>query len=175
MMQETTLGDELPSGWYVAYTRPRQEARAQENLQNQGFDCLLPTLAADRLRGGKRIQVQEPLFPRYLFVWLEAGQNKWPVIRSTRGVVRLVEFGGQPARVSTALIDALKEQPAPSKPLFEPGDHLKVVEGPFTGIQAELLRVYEMPDGEARVMVLMEIMSRPQQVSLPASIVRQVK
>ena len=52
MMQETTLGDELPSGWYVAYTRPRQEARAQENLQNQGFDCLLPTLAADRLRGG---------------------------------------------------------------------------------------------------------------------------
>ena len=28
MMQETTLGDELPSGWYVAYTRPRQEAAA---------------------------------------------------------------------------------------------------------------------------------------------------
>ena len=80
-----------------------------------------------------------------------------------------------PEAAVSALIDALKEQPAPGKPLFEPGDHLKVVEGPFTGIQAELLRVYEMPDGEARVMVHMEIMSRPQQVSLPASIVRQVK
>ena len=161
--------------WYLVHTKPRQEKCALENLMRQGFQCYLPTLPSEKLRQGVLTVADEPLFPRYLFVWLEAGQNKWPVIRSTRGVVRLVEFGGQPARVSTALIDALKEQPAPSKPLFEPGDHLKVVEGPFTGIQAELLRVYEMPDGEARVMVLMEIMSRPQQVSLPASIVRQVK
>ena len=172
MTLESACGDALSSGWYVAYTRPRQEARALENLQNQGFDCLLPTLMADCLRDGKRVQLQEPLFPRYLFVWLEAGKSKWSLIRSTRGVVRLVEFGGRPARVCQALIDALKTLHAPDKPLFEPGDQLKVMEGPFTGIEAELLRVYEMPDGEARVMVLIDIMSRPQQLSLPASIVR---
>jgi hypothetical protein len=36
-----------------------------------------------------------------------------------------------------------------------------------------LLRMYKTPDGEARVMVLMDILTRPQQISLPACVVRK--
>lgn len=161
------------SGWYVVYTRPRQEARALENLRNQGFDCFLPTLAAERLRGGRQVEVAEPLFPRYLFVYLEVGRSNWSTIRSTRGVVRLVEFGGVAARVPATFIEALAEQPAQQKKLFEVGERLKVIDGPFVGIEAELLRLYRTADGEARVVVLMEILMRPQQISLPVGVVRK--
>ncbi|MBV5331690.1 transcription/translation regulatory transformer protein RfaH [bacterium] len=161
------------SGWYVVYTKPRKEARALENLCNQGYNGFLPTLAVERLRAGHRVVVPEALFPRYLFVYLEAGRSNWSTIRSTRGVSHLVRFGGVAARIPSALIDALTEQPAPQKELFAVGEQLKVIAGPFVGIEAELLRLYEARDGEARVVVLMDILTRPQQISLPASAVRK--
>jgi transcriptional antiterminator RfaH len=117
--------------------------------------------------------ISEVLFPRYLFVRLEAGRSNWSAIRSTRGVSHLVRFGGVAARVPSKLIDALTEQPARNKALFDAGDQLNVIDGPFVGFEAELLRLYEAPDGEARVMVLMDIMTRPQQISLPATCVRK--
>jgi transcriptional antiterminator RfaH len=161
------------SGWYVVYARPRQEVRAMENLCNQGFECFLPTIRVERLRDGHRAMISEVLFPRYLFVRLEAGRSNWSAIRSTRGVSHLVQFGGVAARVPSKLIDALTEQPARNKALFDAGDQLNVIDGPFVGFEAELLRLYEAPDGEARVMVLMDIMTRPQQISLPATSVRK--
>ena len=85
----------------------------------------------------------------------------------------MVVFGGVAARVPSVLIDALAEQSVRQKALFETGDQLKVVDGPFAGIEAELLRMYKTPDGEARVMVLMDILTRPQQISLPARAVRK--
>lgn len=162
------------SGWYVVYARPRQEARAMENLGNQGFRCFLPIIRVERLRGGHCAVISEPLFPRYLFVYLEAGCSNWSVIRSTRGVSHLIRFGGMAARVPSALIDALTEKPARNKALFDAGDQLKVIDGPFVGFEAEVLRLYEAPDGEVRVMVLMDILTRPQKISLPAPAVRKV-
>ena len=165
------LADE--SGWHVVYTKPRQESRALENLRNQGFDSFLPTLATERLRAGRRVIQPEALFPRYLFVYLEAGSSNWSAIRSTRGVAWLVKFGGVAARVPSVLIEALAAQPALQKAMFDVGERLRVVDGPFVGIEAELLRLYQAADGEARVMVLMDILTRPQQISLPASAVRR--
>jgi hypothetical protein len=43
------------SGWYVVYTKPRQEERARENLSNQGYTCFLHTLRVERLRAGHRV------------------------------------------------------------------------------------------------------------------------
>lgn len=174
MISPKTFGEQTEqSGWYVVYTKPRQEARALENLRNQGFVCFLPTLDAERLRGGRQVEVIEALFPRYLFVHLEIGRSNWSAMRSTRGVVRLVEFGGVAARIPEAFIAALVEQPAQQKKLFEVGECLKVIDGPFVGIETVVQRLYKAPDGEARVVVLMDFLARPQKISLPVSVVRK--
>ena len=123
--------------------------------------------------GGLQVEFAEALFPRYLFVHLEVCRSNWSSIRSTRGVVRLVGFGGVAARIPEPFIAALAEQPAQQKKLFEVGERLKVIDGPFVGIETELVRLYRTPDGEARVIVLLEILMRPQHVSLPARTVRK--
>ena len=82
---------------------------------------------SERLRAGRRVALPEALFPRYLFVRLEAGRSNWSAIRSARGVVRLVEFGGVAARISSALMGALSEKPAKQKVLFEAGERFDAV------------------------------------------------
>lgn len=149
--------------WYLVHTKPRQEHCALENLQNQGYTCYLPMLAAEKLQRGKLQLVSSPLFPRYLFIQLDTQlQGKsWAPIRSTKGVSRLVCFGTDPARVHDSLVSSLKEHETQAcqnpEHLFTPGEKLHITEGPFQGLEA----IYDMPDGESRVMVLIELLSKP--------------
>lgn len=155
--------------WYLVHTKPRQEARALENLQRQNYPCLLPMLRVERLRQRRLAVVQEPLFPRYLFIELSDDVN-WSPIRSTLGVSNLVRFGTTVAKVPASVIEALRqEQDArgrqdPVRPLFAPGQTVRITSGPFAGLQA----VFDMPDGDARAMVLIELLSK--QVRLPVAI-----
>lgn len=159
--------------WYLIHTKPRQEKCALDNLQRQGYQCYLPTLPSEKLRQGSLMVSDEPLFPRYLFIRLgrcDSGMN-WSSIRSTKGVSRLVSFGGEPARVDDGLVDQVRIQEAlvKSEPdrLFKPGERVRLSEAPFAGIEG----IYQMADGERRVMVLIEILSRPVSISLaPASL-----
>ncbi len=77
--------------WYLVHTKPRQEKCALQNLEQQGYQCYLPTLLSERLRLGSLTVRDEPLFPRYLFIRLGQGPatQSWAPIRSTKGVSRL--------------------------------------------------------------------------------------
>jgi transcriptional antiterminator RfaH len=146
--------------WYLVHTKPRQEKYALQNLEWQGYECYLPIVPSEKLRQNALIVVDEPLFPRYLFVRLgRSGSDKsWNPIGSTRGVSRLVRFGTEPAKVEEILIDFLKMRESTVRPicLFNPGERVQVLEGPFAGIEG----IYQMTDGERRVVVLIELLSK---------------
>jgi transcriptional antiterminator RfaH len=154
--------------WYLVHTKPRQEHCALQNLQNQGYSCYLPMLACEKLQRGKLEVVHTALFPRYLFIELDTQLNgkSWSPIRSTKGVSRLVCFGSEPARIPEELIAALQqhEQQAGQQPaqLFTKGQKVHITDGPFQGLEA----IYDMADGESRVMVLIELLSKPVRVPL---------
>ena len=76
--------------WYAIHSKPRQEERALDNLQRQGFEAWLPMLTVEKVLRGKLVQVTEPMFSRYLFIRLDTEQTNWSPIRSTLGVSRLV-------------------------------------------------------------------------------------
>src|SRR4030066_2182125 len=94
--------------WYLVYTKPRQEEVAQTNLVRQGYAVYLPHMREARKRQGRRIMLWEPLFPRYLFIYLDTHTDNWGPIRSTLGVASLVRFGQEPACIPDELIDFLK-------------------------------------------------------------------
>lgn len=157
----------MTANWYLVHTKPRQEQVALENLQNQAYPCFLPQIRVEKVQRGKLRLVDEPLFPRYLFVQLDTAleSRSWTPIHSTKGVTRLVRFGMQPAKVDAGIIDFLRVQVdlvnAEPQRLFQPGDRVRVADGPFAGLEG----VFQMRDGEMRAMVLIELLSRP--VSLP--------
>ena len=154
--------------WYLVHTKPRQEKRALQNLEQQGYECYLPTMPVERLRHDHLDITREPLFPRYLFIRLSMDNSakSWGPIRSTLGVNRIVSFGSEPARINNNLINLLKLQETTlhdePKRLFSPGDRVQLTAGAFAGIEG----IYQMADGEQRVMVLIELLSKP--VAIPA-------
>jgi transcriptional antiterminator RfaH len=162
--------------WYLIYTKPRQEKCALQNLEQQGYRCYMPLLPKEKLRQGALAVSDEPLFPRYLFINLAQDfmAKSWSPIRSTKGVSRLVRFGADPARVDAALIEHLRthetrvlEQP---ERLFNPGERVQLTQGPFAGIEG----IYQMADGDRRVMVLIELMTKEVAVSAGLGAVRKM-
>lgn len=159
--------------WYLVHTKPSQEKSALENLQRQGYQCYLPTIPSEKLRQGLLTVADEPLFPRYLFVRLgmDDTAKSWAPIRSTKGVSRLVRFGVEPARVDDGVIELLRTQEAlvqtEPESSFKQGECVRLAAAPFAGIKG----IYQMADGERRVMVLIEILSKPVAVRVaPASL-----
>lgn len=162
--------------WYLIHTKPRQENTALLNLEQQGYECYFPRLPAERLRQGVLSVIEEPLFPRYLFIRLDpsGGSQSWGPIRSTKGVNRLVSFGSEPAKVGSGLVEMLRAQEGircrqPQRH-FIPGERVELRSGAFAGMEA----IYQISDGERRVLVLIELLNRPVQMSVAPASLRKV-
>jgi transcriptional antiterminator RfaH len=157
--------------WYVVHTKPRQETRAFENLQNQGFNCFLPTLQVQKLRNQKVQTITEPMFSRYLFIQLDDTTQNWGPIRSTLGVSKLVSFGPLPAKVPPEFIAFLKEAPPETlERMFAPGDNVQVASGPLQGLEGK----YIAHDGETRAFVLVDLLGQPQKLRMAVESLRVV-
>jgi transcriptional antiterminator RfaH len=83
------------------------------------------------------------------------------VVRSTMGVSQLVRFGQVAAKVPHAWVEAMRAQPLLNESLFKSGDKVVLAEGMLKGLEA----IYVQPDGELRAMVLIDLLSRPHQIS----------
>ena len=163
------------SHWYLIHTKIRKEQCALQNLEQQGFECYLPEMHAEKLRRGTMAVVPEPLFPRYLFIRLSTGleSQSWAPIRSTVGVSRLVTFGQTPAKIEDELIAQLQVKTDSAEVQlrhFVPGEQVVVTDGPFVGVEA----IYQMADAEGRVMVLLNILSKQVKMSVPPASIRKV-
>ncbi len=159
----------MARAWYLVQSKPRNEKRALENLVRQGYETYLPLMEVERLQRGKLLKKMEPLFPRYLFLHLEEGNDNWGPIRSTMGVAGLVRFGQAYAVVSDDVLEAVRVRTQDvKKALFTPGDSIRVVSGPLLGLEG----VFDITDGEQRSFVLLEFMQKQQRVSVSTADLR---
>ncbi|MHC8355022.1 transcription/translation regulatory transformer protein RfaH [Pseudomonas sp. LB3P81] len=150
------------SAWYLVQCKPRQDERAEEHLTRQGYGCMRPVCSRDRIVRGQRTHLQESLFPGYLFINLPDDTN-WAPLRSTRGVNRVVSFGGKPLPVSWELITQLRNRVEVSQPAFAVGDRVRILEGGLAALDA----IFMSADGEERVILLINLLHRQQTVSMP--------
>lgn len=151
--------------WYAVATKARDEAIAKANLERQDYQVFLPTVSLKKRRRGRWMLVTEPLFPGYLFVSLVLGADDPAPIRSTVGCIGLVRFGQTHTSVPLSLIAALQgaSEGALNTPLpFNQGDKVRLIGGPFAGIEA----VYDMSRGEDRAQVLLELLGKVQRLTV---------
>ena len=134
--------------WYLLYCKRGQLQRAQEHL-----------ITLEKMVRGKRTSVSEPLFPNYLFVEFDPEVIHTTTINATRGVSHFVRFGMSPATVPSSVIHQLSiykpdDITDPETPY--PGDSVVITEGAFEGLQA----IFAEPDGEARSMLLLNLLNK---------------
>lgn len=157
--------------WYALQHKPAQGDRAIAHLQNQDIACFFPKISVEKIKGGKRVRKLEPLFPGYLFVYLEQTDPMWAKLRSTRGVIRVVSFSGTPAAISDEVIQHIKNSldEVAQQGGITPGASIQLNEGPFEGIKA----IFQSYDGEERAIVLINFMQKQQLVKVPVSALKQ--
>ncbi|MBS0183799.1 MAG: hypothetical protein JSS39_15520 [Nitrospira sp.] len=102
------------------------------------------------------------LFPGYLFVRVNLSEH-YRAVSYTRGVRKIVEFGGIPVEVDIAMIDVIKSRMTTSQVymLEKPkelsnGRLVQIKDGPFVGVEAMFMR--EM-SGHQRAVVLLRTLA----------------
>lgn len=156
--------------WYAVQHKPAQGDRAVEHLQNQDIRCFYPKVEVEKIRAGKWVRRLEPLFPGYVFVNLTPNDPMWSKLRSTRGVLRIVGFGGKPAPIDDAVIAHLRDSLhlLAGQGGIREGQPVTLEDGPFKGLNA----VFQAYDGEARAIVLIQFMQSQQRVRVPLAAVK---
>ena len=162
------------SRWYLVQCKPRESFRAEMHLNNQNYTCFHPTYPVKRKISGRIQPVTVPLFPHYLFVLLN-DDDKWSAIRSTRGVSKIVYFNGVPASLDHHLIEGLQRHCAilngcAPEPMYKIGDRVVITDGCFKELEAIVCAT----KGEERVVLLLNLLNRPQQLELSVSAVASV-
>lgn len=159
--------ERLPArAWFLVQCKASQDERAEINLLHQGYTCFRPTHRRERVLHGRRRVVCQSLFPSYLFIQLGANDS-WSPLRSTRGVSRVVAFGGKPLPVRDELITQLHERDGdtPMDIHFICGERVRITDGPFIELEAIFLEM----EGEERVVLLMQFLEREQRIRMPLS------
>lgn len=146
--------------WYVVSTKSRQERTAQTNLEKLGIETFFPLLKRMKSVRQRKLGEIGPLFPSYLFARFEL-KNHFRAVNFAQGVRNLVAFGADPAIIEDQIIESIKSRLengciTVNSSAFTSGQPVKILEGPFQGVQAVFER--EMDDHQ-RVILLLQTLS----------------
>jgi transcriptional antiterminator RfaH len=154
--------------WYCLRTKPKTERITSTILRSEAdLEVFCPFIRFERARRSGRLWVTEAMFPGYVFARFRY-LPQFRQVQASRGVMKIVNFGGRPAVVSDQIIDDLRgsvkdEETVTIDPAIQVGEEVNVVEGPFRGIKAVVSRV--MP-GRERVALLLEVVGMEREVEV---------
>jgi transcriptional antiterminator RfaH len=148
--------------WLVAYTKPRLEQVALQNLERQHFETYLPLYKKFKNTETGPLPVLEPMFPRYIFFRPSTPQQSIETVRSTKGVSHIVRFGFELGIVSADMMASLREfEVSQNQATLQEMSNFKV--GQKVELKHVALGAFEgliQSVSKKRVAVLLEIMGR---------------
>jgi transcription termination/antitermination protein NusG len=159
--------------WYAAYTCANHEKRVAAELGAREVENFLPLYSSVRRWKDRRVTLDLPLFPGYVFVRL-ALCDRLRVVQ-VPSVVRLVGFGGLPSALPdtemeimrSGLSQSLRAEP---HPFLTVGRRVRITSGPFAGLEGILKR----KKSNLRVVVSLELIQRSVAVDVDAADLRPV-
>ena len=173
--------------WYVVQAFSGYEGRVakslKEHIKMHGMEekfgeVLVPTEEVVEMRAGQKRKSERKFFPGYVLVQMEMNEGTWHLIKDTPRVMGFI--GGtadKPAPITEKEAEAILRRVADSgdkpkpKTLFEPGETVRVVDGPFADFNGVVEEVnYE----KSRIHVAVIIFGRSTPVELEFSQVEKV-
>jgi transcription antitermination factor NusG len=132
--------------WYAIYTCARHEKRIADQLALRSIEQFLPLYETVHRWKDRRVRLQLPLFPGYIFVRIPLTDQLR--VLQTAGVVRFVSFNGKPAALPEGELSALQRGlsagvRAEPHPYLVVGRGLHVKSGPLCGLRGKIVRSKE--------------------------------
>lgn len=164
-----------PARWYVVHTQPKQEQRADSNLNAWGVETFFPRLKERRSNRytGATTYIVKPLFSRYIFARFKVGRLH--KILFTRGVHDVVSFGGKAIAVDDEIILTIKSHMGDDGFVklgeeLKSGDPVVINDGPLRGVGGIFQK--EIKDSD-RVVILLAAVNYQGSVVIDKEYVRK--
>jgi transcription antitermination factor NusG len=166
------LGEER---WFAAYTCARHEKSVVQHFEARAVEHFLPLYTSLRRWQNRKVQLELPLFPGYVFVRIALGVKLR--VLEVPGVVRLVGFNGQPYPLEEREIESLRKgvmsasriEPYPYLNLSV-GSRVRIKSGPLAGVQGKLVR----RKNSYRVVLSLDLIARAASVEVDFADIERV-
>ena len=174
-----------PGDWYVVHSYAGYENKVKTNLETRItsldmedfiFQVEVPTREEVEVKSGKRVQVQNKVFPGYILVRMDLTPESYSCVRNTPGVTGFVGATDRVDRPAPLSLDEVLKWLAPAveteekkaKPEikvldFEVGDSVTVTDGAFASLPAS---ISEINADQQKLKVLVSIFGRETPVEL---------
>ena len=129
--------------WFAVYTRNKHEKVVHTQLSKLGIETFLPTREQINQWKDRKKIIKAPLFPGYLFTWIDLKQDYLKVL-STKGVVTLLGINGLPQSIPDDEIQSLQlvissNYKYDPYPYLQKGVKVVVVRGPLEGTVGDIV------------------------------------
>lgn len=156
--------------WYVLHTYSGYEDSVAFNLkqriesmgmEDKIFNVLVPKEKKIKIKDGKRVTVEEKIFPGYVMVEMIVTDDSWYVVRNTPNVTGFVGSGTIPTPISESEVASLQKRMGVEEPKYKidvkPGDLVRIMDGPFKDYEG---KSSEIDEEKGKVKVLVSIFGR---------------
>ena len=141
--------------WYIVHTYSGYENKVKVNLEkrieymNMGekiFRIEVPQKTVTQIRGGKKQEREEKIFPGYVLVEMIMDEDSWYVVRHTSGVTKFVGSAKRPIPARDSEIKKIINRSSSTSQKIEldvkAGDKVRITSGPFADFIADIIEVY---------------------------------
>ena len=141
--------------WYIVHTYSGHENKVKVNLEkrieymNMGekiFRIEVPQKTVTQIKGGKKQEREEKIFPGYVLVEMIMDEDSWYVVRHTAGVTKFVGSAKRPIPARESEIKKILHRSSSQTQKIEldvkAGDKVRIVSGPFADFIADIIEVY---------------------------------
>ena len=162
--------------WYAVHTYAGYENAVARNLtqrieslglQDKIFSVVVPTQHTVKVKGGKRVEEEEKIYPGYVLVDMIVDDESWNVVRNTPRVTGFVGSGVKAVPLADAEVDALlsrmKDTGVKHAIDLQKGDVVVITDGPFKDLDG---KVGEVDQARGKVKVLVSMFGRETPVEL---------
>lgn len=155
----TSEGPGIGLSWYALQVNCRKELSISSQIEGRGFECFLPTYKSLRKWSDRTKEIDQALFPGYLFCRFEYRERQ-PVVTAA-GVVQVVGNGRIAIPIPDAEIEALQVAvssgvPAQPWPYLKAGELVRVNYGHLSGLEGILVNF----KGNHRVVLSVTLLQR---------------
>ena len=127
--------------WFAIRTRSQCEPKVEEGLRQKGLEVFLPRVRIPSRRRDRRLVLEQPLFPGYLFLHFAPSREAYISVATTHGVVRILGDRWDALHpVPDEQVDAVRRivtmgSRARPVPWIRIGDRVRIVAGPLAGLE----------------------------------------